>query len=470
MNEQNWRKERDSRSLRYAGRVLNPEDWITLRADQCYAERYDGQVAILTAANLLGRMSPAVALDIPSVPLVAPLSWVGPTLPEVLLDLLRRADPYGKFCRRSPRKNDYVIHLGRTSPTDLVVHGSGWNCYCGPSPSPLADDQTVNPVGPALAAIFAASEAFRTNLAAPPEKTLLNALNWQFAALEPDFAPLSLPQPTLGTLWTVGAGSVGTAILYFLSLATQDFSSGVFDMDTVKIHNLDRSPLFTADDVQKKKVVVTERYLNQAGIKTIQAEPHALDESELWRSRDQGTPDVLIAAANERNVREFIENDFPPVQIYGTTGRNWQATVIRHVPLHDPCSVCLFPATSHEPTACATGGVTVERENGKKQVDAALPFLSFAAGAMAAAEILKLGLPGYPFTPNRVTLNTYPAPRPVLAPLSIRENCLCRRRSTSVHRKMIEGTRFSSLRSHSGMGEPPRLRRSLQEPSGRLRM
>ena len=312
MNEQNWRKERDSRSLRYAGRVLNPEDWITLRADQCYAKRYDGQVAILTAANLLGRMSPAVALDIPSVPLVAPLSWVGSTLPEVLLDLLRRADPYGKFCRRSPRENDYVIHLGRTSPTDLVVHGSGWNFYCGPSPSPLADDQTVNPIGPALAAILAASEAFRTNLAAPPEKTLLNALNWQFAALELDFAPLSLPQPTLGTLWTVGAGSVGTAILYFLSLATQNFSSVLFDMDTVKIHNLDRSPLFTADDVQKKKVVVTERYLNQAGIKTIQAEPHALDESELWRSRDQGTPDVLIAAANERNVREFIENDFPP--------------------------------------------------------------------------------------------------------------------------------------------------------------
>ena len=126
-------------------------------------------------------------------------------------------------------------------------------------------------------------------------------------------------------------------------------------------------PYFTDGDVGKKKVVVTERYLNQAGIKTIQAEPYALDESKLWRSRAQGTPDVLIAAANERNVREVIENDFPPVQIYGTTGQNWQATMIRHVPLHDPCSVCLFPATNHEPTMCATGGVTVERENGKNK-------------------------------------------------------------------------------------------------------
>ena len=330
-----------------------------------------------------------------------------------------------------------------------MVHGSGWNFYCGPSPSPLADDQTVNPIGPALAAILAASEAFRTDLAGPPEKTLLNALNWQFAALEPDFAPLSLPQPTLGTLWAVGTGSVGTAILYFLSLATQSFSAALFDMDEVKIHNLDRSPLFTDGDVGKKKVVVTERYLNQAGIKTIQAEPYALDESKLWRSRAQGTPDVLIAAANERNVREVIENDFPPVQIYGTTGQNWQATMIRHVPLHDPCSVCLFPATNHEPTMCATGGVTVERENGKKQVDAALPFLSFAAGAMAAAEILKLGLPGYPFTTNRVILNTRPALRPVPAALSIRENCLCRSRNTSVHRQMIEGTRFSNLMQNS---------------------
>ena len=158
---------------------------------------------------------------------------------------------------------------------------------------------------------------------------------------------------------------------------------------------------------------------------------------------------MLIAAANERNVREVIENDFPPVQIYGTTGQNWQATVIRHVPLHDPCSVCLFPVTNHEPTVCATGVVTVERGNGKKQVDAALPFLSFAAGAMAAAEILKLGLPGYPFTTNRVILNTRPALRPVPAALSIRENCLCRSRSTSVHRQMIEGTRFSNLLQNS---------------------
>ena len=58
MNEAAWRAERDSRSLRYAGRVLDPNWWVLLRADPAYASRYDGQVAILVAANLFGRMTP----------------------------------------------------------------------------------------------------------------------------------------------------------------------------------------------------------------------------------------------------------------------------------------------------------------------------------------------------------------------------------------------------------------------------
>src|SRR3546814_16895822 len=80
--------------------------------------------------------------------------------------------------------------------------------------------------------------------------------------------------------------------------------------------------------------------------------------------------------------------DMPPIQIYGTTGKSWQASVIRHVPLQGPCSLCLFPDSGPVAlTACATGKV-VSPVNGKR-IDAALPFLSFAAGLMPAAEILR---------------------------------------------------------------------------------
>lgn len=91
----------------------------------------------------------------------------------------------------------------------------------------------------------------------------------------------------------------------------------------------------------------------------VRADARALDESDLWRAREAGTPDILIATANERNVRAVIETEFPPIQIYGTTGKNWQAVVIRHIPLADPCSSCLFPETDYAPTRYATGEVAI---------------------------------------------------------------------------------------------------------------
>lgn len=432
MNEAEWRAERDSRTLRYAGRVLDPARWILLRADPAYAERYDGQVAILTAANLLGRMTPALALDIPSVPIMEPLPWAGAELRSFVLEQLFAADPFGKFSCRAAQERDYIIHLGRSGAAS-IVHGTGWNLYAGPAPSPLADNNAANPIGPAMAAILAGAEAFRGSLS-HPAAFHLNSLIWQPDMMAPEDAPaIAVPSP--GALWFVGLGSVGTAILYFLSLATRDFSARLFDMDKVKTHNLDRSPLFVDGHVGWKKVEAAADYLSGIGVTDVEQEPVALDQSATWRERPAGVPDILVSAANERNVRAVIENNYPPLQIYGTTGRHWQAAVIRHAPLEDPCSCCLFPETTHAPTTCATGSVL--QADGSEQMDAALPFLSFAAGAMAAAEILKRDLPGYPFAPNRVILNTSPRIRTVPAVISMRPRCICSQRSAAVHRRML---------------------------------
>ncbi|MGH7121479.1 MAG: ThiF family adenylyltransferase [Acetobacteraceae bacterium] len=433
MNEAEWRAERDSRTLRYAGRVLDPDKWALLRADMAYAERYDGQVAILTAANLLGRMTPALALEIPSVPIVEPLPWAGADLRNFVLEQLFAADPFGNFSCRAAREGDYIIHLGRSGAAS-IVHGSGWNLYAGPAPSPLADDKAANPIGSAMAAILAGAEAFRGSLS-HPAAFQLNALTWLPGMTAPEDAPL-IAVSSPGALWFVGVGSVGTAILYFLSLTTRDFSARLFDMDKVKVHNLDRSPLFIDRHVGWEKVKAAADYLSALGVSDVDPEPVALDEAATWRERPPGVPDILISAANERNVRAVIENNYPPLQIYGTTGRHWQAAVIRHAPFEDPCSCCLFPETAHAPTTCATGSVP-QADTGE-QMDAALPFLSFAAGAMAAAEILKRGLPGYPFVANRVILNTSPRIRTVHAALSLRPGCICGQRSEVVYRQMLD--------------------------------
>jgi len=441
MTEQAWRTARDSRSLRYAGRVLDPERWILLRTDAAHAARYDGQVAVLTAANLLARMTPAVALDIPRVPIVAPLPWAGHDLRDYVLGMMLKADPYGKFVCRPTYEDDYPIQLAPDG-APVVAHGSGWNIYLGPAPSPLAVAIAPNPIGPAMAAILAVAAAFKNNVRGVPDTVVLNALDWQHSVIQADLGELPA-EPDLGEIWQAGTGSVGTAILYFLTRATRGFSATLFDMDVVKIHNLDRSPIFIAGHIGMPKVDATESWLRDAGLAAIRADPHALDESALWRNREAGTPDILITAANERNVRAVVETSFPPIQIYGTTGKHWQAAVIRHVPFRDPCSFCLFPDQGHVPTECATGEVAARAY--EEPVDAALPFLSFAAGAMAAGEILKLGLPGYPFAPNRVLLNTQPAVRAVRASLAPRQECICRHRSADVHHQMIAGSRFADL-------------------------
>ena len=441
MNEQEWRAERDSRSMRYAGRVLDPERRIVLCAKRQYASRYDGQVAILTAANLLGRMSPAIRLNIPDVPIVPQLPNAGSCLPEAILHSLYEADPHGKFIAGKNLETDYVVNLGR-SGSQAVAHGSGWNAYCGPSPSPVTDDPSFNPIGPAMAAILAASEAFRTDLDGVPTKTVLNGLTWTSDMVKCNHVPLPYTDLDIGNFWLLGAGSVGTSILYFLRFATQGFRATIFDHDVVEVHNLDRSPIFVNADIKSKKVDATEVWLNENGIGAI-AEPRALHESETWSSRQRGEPDLFVSAANEYNVRSVIEGGFPPLQIYGTTGSNWQAAMIRHIPLRDPCSRCLFAEDRQEPTVCATGSRGMSKEG--DSVDAALPFLSFAAGAMAASEILKVNLPGYPFTANRVIFNTCPYPRFFSAPMRFREQCVCSQRSSAVHRRMIEGTRYEKL-------------------------
>ena len=448
MDMRAWYRERNDRTLRYAGRVLPPDRPILLKLDNEYARRYDGQVAIITAANLLARMTPSVSIEGPDVEIVPPLPWAGRRLRQLLTEIMFGADPAGYFQLRSERPGDYVLSLGATGmPT---VHGSGWNAYIGRGPSPLSPSDDQNPVGPALAVIAAVALLFGRNLDVIDSPHLLSGFYWRSDVgvdiILPKLAPFL---SNLGSIWSVGVGSVGTAALYFLTLVTRRFSSTLFDMDFIKVENLDRSPIFLAADAdghKRRKVDASFAYLRSVGVSSVTPEPLPLDESKIWFAREAGTPDLLISAANERNVRYAIEQSAPPIQIYGTTGANWEASVIRHIPLVDPCSCCLFPPdAARQMMKCATE--TCIEEGSGQTVDAALPFLSFAAGLMTAAEILKTQLPGYPFSSNRTTLYTHPdtSLRFVSPRLQERQGCLCHDRSASVHRRMIQGSKYVGL-------------------------
>ena len=174
-----------------------------------------------------------------------------------------------------------------------------------------------------------------------------------------------------------------------------------------------------------------------------------------WRCgilREVGSTDVLISTANEFNVRYYVEMGFPPIQLYATTGRNWQATLMRHVPGAKACSLCVFPPDEKfASTTCATDRSTAPPSTAdEKRTDAALPFLSFAAGLMTAAEVLKLTAPAYPFSAERVMLGLRDQPLLVSTPIPHRTGCLCERRHMGVHQAAIAGSRYVKFARQHG--------------------
>ena len=165
---------------------------------------------------------------------------------------------------------------------------------------------------------------------------------------------------------------------------------------------------------------------------------------ERWLGRETGTPDILISAANERSVRPYIENAFPPLQVYGTTGRNWQSTSFRHIPLKDACSLCLPGAQAeHLPTLCATAPPASPGDSDED--DVALPFLSYAAGLMTAVEIAKVALTGKAVGRNRVFFEPHSPTLVKAVTLNRKAGCVCGMRDESIHRAAIQGSRFASL-------------------------
>jgi hypothetical protein len=427
------------RTVKYGERPLDPARRVALVADPDYLNGKAGQVALIVAANLLCRMVRRVSLSFDDVALHSDFGAVmRGSLHDYLMGTMTRVAPFGQFSAERAASEDYQLAFGRSS-AGWTAHGEGWSGYVGPSPSPLST-RSDNIFGAGLATVTAVARMFDGNFPAALGTASGNLLSYS-SELSDDrrYAPAGTD---LGNLWFVGVGSVGSSVAYFLALAGYRFNAVLFDEDIVKIENLDRSPIFLFEHQGLPKVAVVGDFLRSFGVSVIE-EPRWLDQSDLWKDRAIGDPDLMISAANERNVRFEIETQFPPIQIYGTTGKDWQSNMFRHVPGVDPCSSCAFPAAAAV-TDCALGTAPAPSEPGK-QVDAALPFLSFAAGLMAAAEISKLHIGGFPFSGSRAFFTPLADEILYTRPMSFRDDCYCRSRDAEVHSLMLAGSKYAAL-------------------------
>jgi len=445
MDQQQFYERLNDRMCRYGASPLDPKQAIAITASPDYLDSYDGQVAALVACNLLGRLSPSVQIGFADVPIHSRLPWAGSSLVTHALTGMRAANPFGDYGVHPLAAGDFRFHLGPDGH-EMNVHGSGWNAYVGPDPSFLPPIKSEVGIGAALAVVLGAAHLFRTRFGAMTDPFACNAWDWAVVPTAMEFSAVGAP---LGHVMTAGLGSVGSAANYFLALTTRDFRATLIDHDHVGVHNITRSPVFTdaQASIEMAKVEAVACFLRSAGVKDVAVDPVMFHESGLWKSREVGSPDVLISSANEFNVRYHIEMGFPPIQLYASTGRNWQATLMRHAPAAKACSLCVFPPDENfAPTQCATVETTAPRiAHDENRTDAALPFLSFAAGLMTAAEVLKLTAPGYPFSAERVMLGLKCEPLLAGTPIPHRIGCLCEGRHKGVHKAAVAGSRYAEI-------------------------
>ena len=445
MNDEELAAKYEDRLRRYCGLTRMPRVCVELTCDAHLVEKYAAQIGLMTAASLLGRLFCEVQAIVPAVSLHPSIRHTERTLAAALNRELARARPAelrGPSAGSGPSRS-LRVHFGCDHEADVKYIGSGWTGIVGAEveTSDLREDE--NPFGPAMSAILASAEVFLLALDATHAVRAVSLNTWDWN-LHPSGGPAWQEGLELGEVWTVGVGSVGSAALYFLNLSRLRLAVSLLDGDELKLENISRSPIFSAEDKEgDAKVDVAARYLRANGAVVRAAEAKWLHESPLWASRMPGHPDLLISTANEHHVRWHIESAYPPVQLHASTGRNWQATLFRHIPIVDPCSLCIFPDEGvSAPLTCATSEVV--DHNTKKPVDASLPFLSYAAGLMIAIEAFKLAS-GEHQTSRRIYLQTRGDPPVLCLPMSPLATCSCRNRQARLHLSAIEGSKFQSL-------------------------
>ena len=153
---------------------------------------------------------------------------------------------------------------------------------------------------------------------------------------------------------------------------------------------------------------------------------------------------VSVKDFYEYNVRWAIENNYPPLMIYGTTTMDWGINLGRHIPFIDDCLVCRYPEKKENiQYVCSEGKLYDPKQ---EDIDAALPFLSPLAAILIVAEVIKAQLKGYPFNEDFAFLDFKGKTEKILKyQRKPKRNCFCRNKNEDIFWCYNEFTKYAFL-------------------------
>jgi hypothetical protein len=377
---------RNDRTLRYT-RGLQPEIPAGITSGPATLATIPGQIATLTAVNMLARAHPEIILALPDTPLLIPSPVGGTTLVGACVKLIAAISP--DVAVRTARHflpGTLSIGIGHDAgPATTYAGGARWTARASSTrPQPVTADPSST-LGAGLAVTLAAGYIFRVAIGLPAVADRGVSL-WSLAPASEPTGPATFGPVAVGTAWLVGAGAVGSCLAWWLHFTGVSGKWTVIDGDFADDTNLNRSlGLFAAHTGPGGQGPVAKAGAAAALIPGAIPYPHWWED---WSATDPGSPDVLIPTANDRGIRPAIAAYGHPATIHATTSRDWTAELHRHLPGRDGCITCRLP--ERVPSfACATGTIPSAAEDDQGR-DAALPFLSAAAGVLLLGGLLQL--------------------------------------------------------------------------------
>ena len=347
-----------------------------------------GQVATLSALNMLVRSHPEVILAIPDVPLRVPSPTGGTTLSEACRALATAIDSQVTITevQQLPTR---VLSIGigpDAGPAFVYAGGLGWTATTSNDPLEVGP-QASSLLGLSMAVALGVGAIFRSAIGLPAELDRSVSL-WKFTETHEATGPDACGPVDVGTTWMIGAGAVGSGLAWWLHFVGAVGTWTVIDGDEVESSNLNRSlGLFAADVGLEGGRPAAKASAAASLIGGSDPQPKWWDD---WAATDPPSPDVLLPLANDYGVRSKVAAYSHPAIIHSTTSRDWTAELHTHLSDRDDCMACRFPEDTPQ-FACATAPVgqgLIDGSGTKK--DASLPFLSGAAGLLLLAGLLQL--------------------------------------------------------------------------------
>jgi hypothetical protein len=408
------------------------------------ADSRAGQIAAVALVNMIARVHRKIRLVVPPASLIANPHHGGTNLAEALQNTILAIDPFNEVSVVQSVDAMPAISIGtyRTAGVwQIAAHGARAILKNDSSEFPAADGSVL---GAGLAASLGAAALFRQAHGLGVSAHVVSA--WNFSeGTEAVVGPLEIGPLDVGDVLIVGAGAVCSALSYWLRVLGTSGKWDVVDKDHVTLDNTSRGlGMFAGDagwndSTPARKVDLIAR--------DIGATPHFAWYDEWIEEHDEARPDLVLPLANERAVRHLIACRYDPIVLHATTSQSWQAQFHRHISGIDDCITCRMRDLRGGTLDCSTG--RVPDADGQSR-DAALPFLSAAAGLLLTSSLYRLAAGDVTAGDlNHFCLDLSLGHRLVQSSVwNCKDTCV-NRVSPLALRRIAEGTRWSNLVSSS---------------------